>query len=258
VMENPIYSSSADQVEEFTNPLHGIKAVSLPEDDDIAAAKARNKDEEPYMEPTDGAHGGASNPYYARPPPLRVSLGDSGNKFPTAKARNKDEVPYMEPVDGAHGGALNQRSTSSPPMRVSLGDSGDKLRGNEIARAEDGLETYLKGAKAKVRASNTSQLRKFKRQRSDEKVKSDEGRRSLKRGEAPPSFENPFYSNNVIIRDGGNSTENHTYSSISALQNDRPRLPPRPSRRSHEAPPEPLEIREDDTYEALNFGHTEA
>ena len=210
--DNPIYSSVTDQDEEFENPLHGTKSVNLPKGDDIAAAKARNKEENPYMEPQGGACGGALNPCYAR----------------------------------------------TSVMQVSLGASGGKQQGDEISRAEKDFENYTKGAKAKVRASNVHP-KNLKRQKSDEKANTEierrrQEKRDANRGEVPPSFENPFYS-------GGSDEFNRnegTYSTISELNNVRPRLPPRPSRRLNEAPSEPLEVRVDDTYEALNFGNSNA
>lgn len=209
-MENPLYGPGTGEVE-FTNPLRGSKSIRLPEEDDIAAAKAQNNEEHFYMEPQDGALKVATNPCYA----------------------------------------------SSPPLRVSFGDNKDKPQGDGMARAERDLEAFARGAKAEARASNAFQPKTFRRQRSDEKAKNDEERRALKRGEVPPSFENPFYGG-VVRRDEGNSIENPTYSTIPASHNGRPRLPPRPSRRSYEEPSETLEVQEDDTYESLNFGHTDA
>ncbi|KAL9969518.1 hypothetical protein ACROYT_G021740 [Oculina patagonica] len=213
VSENPLYNSrptnNAGQREEFSNPLH-MKAVNLPEEDGIAAAKARNKGEKPYMEPKEGARGGASNPCYEM----------------------------------------------SPPMRVSLGKNSGEPQGDEIVQAEQ--NAYLKGAKAKVRASNASQPKKFKRQRSDEKTSHNEERRSLRNSEVPPSFDNPFYSDSPA-RDQANPSEDPTYATIPALQGGRPGLPPRTARKLHERPPEPIEFQDDDdTYEKVTFGDTEA
>lgn len=175
-----------------------------------------------------------------------------------AKARNKEENPYSEPTDGAQGGALNPCHESSPPMRVSLGNNSTKPQGDEITEAEKNPNTYLKGANVKVRASNASQPKKFRRQRSDEKASNNEEMRSLRKSEVPPSFDNPFYSDNPT-RDQATSSEDPTYSTIPALQSGRPCLPPRTSRRSYEAPPQPIEFQDDDhTYEKVNFGDTEA
>lgn len=214
VMDNPIYGTVSDQDNEFGNPLLGAKSVNLPKDDDIAAAKAKNKEENPYMEPKDGACGGTLNLCYAR----------------------------------------------SSAVQVFLGASGGKQQGDEISRAEKDLESYIKGAKGKVRTSNVHP-KNLKRQKSGEKGNTEmetrrQEKRATNRGEVPPSFENPFYSG------GGSSGElsggERTYSTISELNNARPRLPPRPSRRLHETPSEPLVIREDHTYEALNFGNSNA
>lgn len=214
--ENPLYNrrptNNAGQREEFSNPLH-TKAVNLPEEDDIAAAKARNKGEKPYMEPKEGACEGASNPCYEM----------------------------------------------SPPMRVSLGNKSGDTQGDKIVQAEQNLDAYLKGAKAKVRASNASQPKKFKRQRSDEKASRNEEMRSLRNSEVPPSFDNPFYSDSPA-RDQENPSEDPTYATIPALQGGRSGLPPRTARRLYEAPPEPIELQDDDddTYEKVTFGDTEA
>lgn len=208
--ENPLYyrpsTNNSGGSEEFS------KAVRMPEEDDIASAKAQNKEENPYSEPKDDAHGGALNPSYE----------------------------------------------TSPPMRVSLDYKSAKSQGGEIAEAEKNLNAYLKGANVKVRASNAAQPKKFKRQRSGEKASNNDEMRSLKNSEAPPSFDNPFYSHNPTS-DQATSNEDPTYSTIPALQVGRPCLPPRTLGRSYEAPPEPIELQdEDDTYEKVNFGDTEA
>lgn len=216
--ENPLYKShlanNAGRRQESSNPLYR-KAVGLPEKDDIAAAKAHNKEENPYMEPKEGACGGASNPCYE----------------------------------------------TSPPMRVSLGKKSAEPGGDIIVQAEQNMDSYLKGAKAKVRASNASQPKKFKRQRSDEKASRSEEKCSLRNGEVPPSFDNPFYSDiRARGQENPSELEDPTYSTIPALQGGRPCLPPR-TRRLHEAPPEPIEFQnddEDDTYEKVTFGDTEA
>lgn len=217
--ENPLYSgplaNNAGQRQESSNPLYK-KAVSLPEKDDIAAAKARNKGENPYMEPKEGACGGALNPCYETSPPVRVSLG---------------------------------KKSAEPQVDV-------------IVQAEQNMDSYLKGAKAKVRASNASQPKKFKRQRSHEKASRSEEMRSLKNGEVLPSFVNPFYSDiRARGQENPSELEDPTYSTIPALQGSRPSLPPRTPGRLYEAPPEPIEFQndaEDDTYEKVTFGDTEA
>ena len=214
VSENPLYSSrpfnNADQREEYSNPLH-TKAVNLPGEDDIAAAKAQNK----------------------------------GKK------------PYKEPEEGACGGALNLCYESSPPMWVSLGNNSAEPQGDKIVQAEQNLDGYMKGARAKVRASNASQPRKFKRQRSDEKASHNEEMHSLRKSEVPPSFDNPFYTD-IPVKDQANTSEDPTYMTIPALQGGRPCLPPRTPRRLYEAPPEPVELQDDDdTYEKVTFGETE-
>lgn len=177
----------------------------------------------------------------------------------SAKAENKEENPYSEPKDGAHGGALNPSYEGTPPMRVSLGDKSAKPQGGEVAEAEKNLNAYLKGAHVKVRASNAAQPKKFKRQRSGEKASNNEEMRALKGSEVPPSFENPFYRDNLTRQQAPPPSEDPTYSTIPPLQGGRPCLPPRTLRRSYEAPPEPIELQdEDDTYEKVNFGDTEA
>ena len=144
-------------------------------------------------------------------------------------------------------------------MRVSLDNKSAKPQGGEVTEAEKNLNAYLKGAHVKVRASNAAQGKKFKRQRSSEKASNNEEMRSLKGSEAPPSFDNPFYSDNPTRDQAAPSSEDPTYSTIPALQSGRPCLPPRTLRRSYEAPPEPIELQdEDDTYEKVNFGDTEA
>ena len=176
----------------------------------------------------------------------------------SAKAQNKEENPYSEPKDVAQGGALNPCFERSPPTRVSLGNKSVKPQGEEITEAEKNLNSYLKGAKVKVRASNAAQPKKFRRQRSDEKGSNNEEIRALKNSEVPPSFDNPFYSDNPA-RERATPNEDPTYSTIPALQVGRPCLPPRTLRRSNETPPEPMELQdEDDTYEKVNFGDTEA
>lgn len=161
------------------------------------------------------------------------------------KAQNKEENPYSEPTDGA----LNPCYVSSPPMR------GNKsVEGGEVAKAENNLNAYLNGANVKVRASNDAQPKKYRRQRSGEKANNEE-RRSLKNSEVPPSFDNPFYSDNPA-REEAAPNDDPTYSTIPALQVGRPCLPPRTT---YEAPAEPIEVKdEDDTYEKVNFGDTEA
>lgn len=192
----------------------------------------------------------SENPLYYRPSTTNTG-GREEDDIAAAKARNKEENPYTEPKDGAHGGVLDTCYESSPPMRVSLGNNSTKPQGDEITEAKRNLNTYLKGANVKVRASNASQPKKFRRQRSDEQASNNEEIRSLRSSEVPPSFDNPFYSDNP--------SEDPTYSTIPALQSGRPCLPPRTSRRSYEAPPEPIEFRDDDhTYEKVNFGDTEA
>lgn len=244
VMDNPIYRSAGDYIEGSSNPLHGAKSVNLPEYDDIAAEKARKKEENPYMEPQDGAPEGAVNVCYARSPPMQVSRADSRAK------------PQR---DGACGVTMNPCYTGAPPMRVSLGLNGDEPQENEITLAENNLATYMKGAASKVRASNVSQPKKFKRQRSSEKANAELDRRPLKSGEVPPSFENPFYSaGGEVRRDEENFLEDPTYATIPAVQGVPPRLPPRAPRRLYQSQPESLEIREDDTYEPLNFGQADA
>ena len=162
-------------------------------------------------------------------------------------------------MDGAHGGALNHCYEGSPPMRVPLDNKSAKPQGGEVAEAERNLNAYLKGANVKVRASNATQQKKFKRQRSGEKASNNEEMRSLKGSEVPPSFDNPFYSDNLAREQATSPSEDPTYSTIPALQGGRPCLPPRTLRRSYEAPPEPIELQdEDDTYEKVDFGDTEA
>ena len=176
----------------------------------------------------------------------------------STKAQNKEENPYSEPKDGAHGGGLNPSYECSPPMRVSLGYKSANPQGGEIAEAEKNLNANLKGANVKVRASNAAQPKKFRRQRSGEKASNSDEMRSLKNNEVPPSFDNPFYKHNSATEQA-TPNEDPTYSTIPALQVGRPCLPPRTPRRSYEAPPEPIELQdEDDTYEKVNFGDTEA
>ena len=238
-MDNPIYGSAGDQAEGSSNPLHGAKSVNLPEADDIAVKKARKKEENPYMEPQDGA----VNLCYARSPTMKVVRVDSRDK------------PQR---DGACGVTMNPCYTGAPPMRVSLGLNRDEPQEDEITLAENNLATYMKGAAAKVRASNVSQPKKFKRQRSSEKANAELERRPLRSGEVPPSFENPFYSaRGEVKRDGETSLEDPTYATIPAVHVP-PRLPPRAPRRHNQSQPESLELREDDTYEALNFGQADA
>ena len=105
-----------------------------------------------------------------------------------SKERNKEENPYEEPVDNAIGGKMNPYFTRSPPLRVSLEGKGD-----EVTRAGEDLNAYMKGAGAAVRASSVSQRKKVKRQKSGEKDNREDKKRALKMGEVPPSFENPFY-----------------------------------------------------------------
>ena len=243
-MDNPIYSSVGDQAEGSSNPLHGAKSVNLPEDDDITAEKARIKEESPKMETQDGAPQEAVNLCYARSPPMQVSRADS---------RDKPQG------NGACGVIMNPCYTEPPPIRVSLGLKGDEPPEDEVTLAEKNHATYMKGAVAKVRASNVSQPRKFIRQWSSEKANAEPERRPLKSGEVPPSFENPFYSaGDEVGRVGENFVEDPTYATIPAVQGVPTRLPPRSPRRLYQAQPESLEIREDDTYEALNFGQADA
>ena len=209
----------------------------------------------------------SENPLYYRPSTSNTGGREEVSKatrmleeddIVAAKAQNKEENPYSEPKDGAHGEALNPCYESSPPMRVSLGNKSVKPQGGEIAEAENSLNAYIKGANVKVRASNAAQPKKFRRQRSDEKASNNEEMRSLKNSEVPPSFDNPFYRDNPT-REQATPNEEPTYSTIPALQVSRPCLPPRTLRRSFEAPPEPIELQsEDDTYEKVNFGDTEA
>ena len=244
VMDNPIYHSAGDQVEGSSNPLHGAKSVNLPEADDIAVKKARKKEENPYMEPQDGAPEGAVNLCYARSPPMKVARVESRDK---------------PPGDGACGVTMNPCYTGAPPMRVSLGLNRDEPQEDEITLAENNLATYMKGAPVKVRASNVSQPKKFKRQRSSEKANAELERRPLRSDEVPPSFENPFYSaGGEVRRDGGTFLEDPTYATIPSVQSVPPCLPPRAPRRLNRSQPESLELREDDTYEALNFGQADA
>ena len=181
-----------------------------------------------------------------------VSLPDIG----MTTTKNKEEN-YKKPKDGAREGASNLCHARSSPTFVSLGIEDDNLQEDKIAQAQKDLEAYMKGAKAKVRASNGPHPKTFKRQRNDEKAKKNEERQSLKKGEAPPSFENPFYSDEVR-RDKERTIPDPTYSTIPALRNVPPSLPPRPLRSSYEVLSVPLEIKEDDTYESLNFGNTDA
>ena len=209
----------------------------------------------------------SENPLYYRPSANNTGGREEFSKtvrmheeddIASAKAQNKEENPYSEPNDDAHGGALNSCYERSPPMRVSLGNKSAKPQGDEIAETEKNLNAYLKGANVKVRASNASQPKKFRRQSSDEKASNNEEMRSLRNSEVPPSFENPFYRDNPA-RDQTNPSEDPTYSTIPALQGSRPCLPPRTPRRSYEAPPEPIEFQDDGhTYEKVNFGDTEA
>jgi len=167
-----------------------------------------------------------------------------------AKAQNKEENPYSEPTYGV----LNPFYVSSPPMR---GNKTVEPQGGEVAKSENNLNAYLNGANVKVRASNAAQPKKYRRQRSGEKANNEE-RLSLKNGEVPPSFDNPFYSDNPA-REEAAPNDDPTYSTIPALQVSRPCLPPRTLQRSYEAPAEPIEVKdEDDTYEKVNFGDTEA
>ena len=166
-----------------------------------------------------------------------------------SKERNKEENPYEEPV-----GMMNPCFARSPPLRVSLEGKGD-----EVTRAGEDLNAYMKGAGAAVRASSASQRKKFKRQKSGEKGNGEVEKQSLKMGEFPPSFENPFYrgrgSSGGSGRSGRNALENPIYSTIPET-----RLLPTPSPTINEAPAESVEILEQDDpqYEALNFGNSTA
>ena len=200
----------------------------------------------------------SENPLYYRPFTNNTGRPEEDD-IASAKAEKKEENPYSEPKDGAYGGASNPCYEKSPPMRVSLDNESAKPKGGEVAEAEKNLNAYLKGAHVKVRTSNAAQPKKFKRQRSGEKASNKEEMRSLKGSEVPPSFENPFYSDNHAREQATPPSEDPTYSTIPALQGGRPCLPPRTLRRSYEAPPEPIELQdEDDTYEKVNFGDTEA
>ena len=96
------------------------------------------------------------------------------------------------------------------------------------------MNTYLKGVGAAVRASSASQRKKFKRQKSGEKDNREVEKQSLKMGEVPPSFENPFYrgrgSSVGSGRSGRNPLENPIYSTIPET-----RLLPTPSPTINEA-----------------------
>ena len=210
----------------------------------------------------------SENPLYYRPSTSNTDRHEEFSKavrkpgeddIASAKAENNEENPYSEPMDGAHGGALNPVYEGSPPMRVSLDNKSAKPQGGEVAEAERNLNAYLKGANVKVRASNATQQKKFKLQRSGEKASNNEEMRSLKSSEVPPSFDNPFYSDNLAREQATPPSEDPTYSTIPVLQGGRPCLPPRTLRGSYEAPPEPIELKdEDDTYEKVNFGDTKA
>jgi len=171
-----------------------------------------------------------------------------------SKERNKEENPYEEPVDNAIGGMMNPYFARSPPLRVYLEGKGD-----EVTRAGEDLNAYMKGTGAAVRASSVSQRKKFKRQKSGEKDNREDEKRALKMGEVPPSFENPFYrgrgSSGGNGRSGRNPLENPIYSTIPET-----RLLPTPSPTINEALAESVEIREQDDpqYEALNFGNSTA
>lgn len=203
-----------------------------------------------YNSRSTGRHQEFSNPLHTK----AVNLPEEEDDITAAKAKNNKDEDYLEPKDGACGGVCNPRYSASPPMRVSLSNNSGKPLGDEISPQKD---AYLKGAKAKVRASNASQQKKFKRQRSGEKPSDSEEMCSLKKSEVPPSFDNPFYSDNPS-RDQENPSEDPTYATIPALQGGRPALPPRTLQLSHEAPPETIEFDDDDTYEKVNFGDTEA
>ena len=271
--ENPIYcaphpNNAAEPG--ASNPLYA-KAISLPEEDDIATAKKKNKDHT-YMEPKDATPGEASKHHYEKPLAMRVSHtnktytepkdvtpgGVSNHRYEkplTARVSHANNT-YTDSTDVIAGGASNPCYVKSPPVRVSRANKSGDHQEDERAPGKD-LDAYLKGAKAKVRASNASQTKKFKRQRSSEKAATEEENHSLRRNEVPPSFDNPFYSDNCS-RDQENFNEDPTYATIPALQDGRPCLPPRTLQRSYETSAESIELHEDDTYEQVNFGDTDA
>lgn len=173
-----------------------------------------------------------------------------------SKERSKEENPYEQPVDNAWGGMMNPCFARSPPLRVSLG-----VKGDEVTRAGEHLNAYMKGAGAAVRASSTSQRKKFNRQKSGEKDNRQVEKQSLKMGEVRTSFENPFYRERSRSggsgRNGSYPLENPIYSTISET---RPRLLPTRSPTINEASAESVEILEQDDpqYEELNFGNSTA
>lgn len=176
-----------------------------------------------------------------------------------SKERNKEENPYLEPKDCAFGGAMNPCYARSSSSGVSLGVKGAELQGNEVVEAEQELDAHMKGASAVVCASSVPRPKKLKRQWNTGKENRELELQSLKMGEVPPSFENPFYNGRG---GGGDSTrdtrapDNGLYSTIPDVQ---PRLPPIPARRINEASSESLGIREqNDHYESLNFGNFNA
>ena len=142
-------------------------------------------------------------------------------------------------MDNAYVVTTNPCYARSPPLRG---------QGRWVTRTGQNLYAYMNVAAAAVRASSTSQRKKFKRQKSGEKDSKEVEKQSLKMGEFLPSFENPFYrglgSSGGSGRSGRNPLENPIYSTIPET---RPRLPPTPSPTISEAPAESVEILEEDT-----------
>ena len=156
---------------------------------------------------------GEQNEGYASPLQSVKSVSLPDVRSP--KAEKKEDI-YLKPIDEDVNGPLGACYARSTPMLVSLGSDEKKFQKDETWSSENDLDTYMKGAKAKVRAANGTKMKKFKRQRSDEKVKTNDETESLNNSEIPSSFENPIYGDNNR-REEAHSTGNPTYSTIPAL-----------------------------------------
>lgn len=198
--------------------------------------------------------GGEQNEGYASPLQSVKSVSLPDVRSP--KAEKKEDI-YLKPINEDVNGPLGACFARSTPMLVSLDSDEKNLQKDETWSSENDIDPYMKGAKAKVRAANATKMKKFKRQRSDEKVKTDDETESLNNSEIPSSFENPMFSDNNG-REEAHSMGNPTYSTIPTLLRGASPLPPIPPRTTSERPSELLAIREDDTYESLNFGQADA
>ena len=270
--DNPLYHSLGSAAEPGAPSPNYAKVVDTPSEDETAGAKKKNKEDHTYMEPKDVTHGGASKNQYEKPPSKRVShtnnsytdpkgVTPKGSLNPCYEMSPPPQVShtnntYAELKDGTFTGASNPRYAKPPPVRTSFVNKLDDHQ-EDVGALGEGANPYFKSAKAKERASNASQIKKFRRQRSGEKEANEEEIVALKKNEVPPSFENPFYSGSPP-RDQDNFMEDPAYATIPALQECRPCLPPRTQQTSYDTTAEEIQVQEDNIYEKVNFGDTEA